>query len=352
MYLSRVLEQKKSPAMNVLVEEKDLGFNISTDAKALQDGFEWLEVELKEKEFMTYEQCIECLKLYKRAPSKIRSYFPGSICSADVVSQVMTVLEDYGFDDANTLYGQSVCVDEINHEVGDVTNLFTCALGEVFHLGGLAGIPFTGKTGFQAFSHHVPNGGNLFILLAPHMGICKACRLGQYSREGQSEAGSACGAAVGALSVCRNMRKAAAANPPLPPGSAGTADALRSPSNDGLHGVEIAINPFDPQMDFIISAVDQMYDVIDAPENPDMKQFNLVNVMYDVSMKLLKSIIGKNHTQGRIAILGGIQINMPHPMSDFFQPILFEVIEPGASVEQAEDLMRFFPDARRLPFFA
>ena len=31
-------------------------------------------------------------------------------------------------------------------------------LGEVFHLGGLAGVPFTGKTGFAAFSHHVPDG--------------------------------------------------------------------------------------------------------------------------------------------------------------------------------------------------
>ena len=31
-------------------------------------------------------------------------------------------------------------------------------LAQVFHMGGLGGIPFTGKTGFAAFSHHVPDG--------------------------------------------------------------------------------------------------------------------------------------------------------------------------------------------------
>jgi len=41
--------------------------------------------------------------------------------------------------------------DEINHEAGDIANLFSTYLGEVFRLGGLAGIPFTGKTGFGAF---------------------------------------------------------------------------------------------------------------------------------------------------------------------------------------------------------
>jgi len=31
---------------------------------------------------------------------------------------------------------------------------------KVFHMGGLGGIPFTGKTGFAAFSHHVPDGSS------------------------------------------------------------------------------------------------------------------------------------------------------------------------------------------------
>ncbi len=68
----------------------------------------------------------------------------------------------------NTLFAQSVCPDEINHECGDITNLFSEHLGEVFHMGGLAGLPFTGKTGFTAFSHHVPD-GNILIFMSVHL---------------------------------------------------------------------------------------------------------------------------------------------------------------------------------------
>jgi hypothetical protein len=57
-----------------------------------------------------------------------------------------------------------VYIDEINHNIGDITTLFSTWMGEVFHMGGLAGLPFTGKTGFKAFSDHVPD-GKLKILL-------------------------------------------------------------------------------------------------------------------------------------------------------------------------------------------
>jgi hypothetical protein len=37
----------------------------------------------------------------------------------------------------------TVCPDEINHEHGDITDLFIESIGggKVFHLGGLAGVP-------------------------------------------------------------------------------------------------------------------------------------------------------------------------------------------------------------------
>jgi hypothetical protein len=31
-------------------------------------------------------------------------------------------------------------------------------------MGGLAGIPFTGRTGFTAFSHHIPDGTSIFLV--------------------------------------------------------------------------------------------------------------------------------------------------------------------------------------------
>lgn len=38
-------------------------------------------------------------------------------------------------------------------------------------LSGLAGLPFVGKTGWGAFSSHVPKNGNIVVLFAPHVGI-------------------------------------------------------------------------------------------------------------------------------------------------------------------------------------
>lgn len=112
-----------------------------------------------------------------------------------IIKQVAEVLKNIGCTNENTLFAQSICPDEINHEEDDITRLFQVHLGECFHLGGLGGIPFTGKTGFAAFSHHIPDDGNLFILFAPHVGVSDSGKIGEYSRLGQALDGKACGAA-------------------------------------------------------------------------------------------------------------------------------------------------------------
>ena len=75
--------------------------------------------------------------------------------------------------------------------------------GEIFPLAGLAGFPFTGKTGWGAFSHHVPKDGHIMVLYAPHVGVDCNGKVGSISREGQENASSACGAAIGALAAIK-----------------------------------------------------------------------------------------------------------------------------------------------------
>jgi hypothetical protein len=48
-----------------------------------------------------------------------------------------------------------------------------------------------------AFMHQIPDDGNLFVLFAPHVGISKMGKVGEYSRLGQKIDGKACGAASG-----------------------------------------------------------------------------------------------------------------------------------------------------------
>ena len=68
----------------------------------------------------------------------------------------------------------------------------------MFPLGGLAGLPFTGLTGWGAFSHHVPKDGNIVVLYAPHVGLNTKGVVGKVDRPGQANETSACGASIGA----------------------------------------------------------------------------------------------------------------------------------------------------------
>lgn len=86
---------------------------------------------------------------------------------------------------SNTVFGESTCPDELNHDsFTDISSKLGIQMGEVFMLGGLAGIPFTGKAGWSAFSHHVPTGGNIFVLYGPHVGISNDGKIGYIERPG------------------------------------------------------------------------------------------------------------------------------------------------------------------------
>ena len=69
----------------------------------------------------------------------------------------------------------------------------------MFPLSGLGGFPFTGKTGWAAFSGHCPEDGNIVIMFAPHVGIDREGNVGKIERMGQKCVSTACGAAIGAL---------------------------------------------------------------------------------------------------------------------------------------------------------
>ena len=77
---------------------------------------------------------------------KLWNYFPGAMSSAKVLQGFKDVVEKRGYTPDNTLFAQSICPDEINHEVGDITDLFTKYCGEVFHMGGLGWYSIYGES--------------------------------------------------------------------------------------------------------------------------------------------------------------------------------------------------------------
>lgn len=95
---------------------------------------------------------------YQKAFSAVNQHFLHAEISSEILQKVNLYLHEQGCHGDNTLFAQSVCSDEINFESGDISDVFTKRFGEVFELGGLGGIPFVDKSGFAAYSNHVPKG--------------------------------------------------------------------------------------------------------------------------------------------------------------------------------------------------
>lgn len=72
-------------------------------------------------------------------------------------------------------------------------------------------VPFTGKTGWGAFSAHIPEDGNAVVIFGPHVGVDATGVVGQLERMGQSHSSTCCGAAVAAHNAIGSP--AAAADP-------------------------------------------------------------------------------------------------------------------------------------------
>lgn len=83
---------------------------------------------------MSYDRAVEILNKYENAFSKVKKHFPGAEVGTDILLAADQVLLKKGCTAENTLYAQSICPDEINHESGDITELFSKHLGEVYTL--------------------------------------------------------------------------------------------------------------------------------------------------------------------------------------------------------------------------
>ncbi len=94
------------------------------------------------------------------------------------------------------MHADSLCSDDVN--IIEYPQEAYEMLGP-FKMGGLDGFPFTGLTGMNAFAHHVPENGAVFVFYAPHIGITKEGNVGEILRIGQTKPSACCGAAKAAL---------------------------------------------------------------------------------------------------------------------------------------------------------
>jgi hypothetical protein len=223
---------------------------------------------------------------------EVEKFFPGAMTGFDVMRKTQQALKKYGVYRDNTLYGQSVCSDEINGDRGQLPALMTKYYGRTFNLGSIGGLPHVGTTGFGAFSHHVPDSGNVLIVFGPHIGFSIDGAAGKFQRKGQATLSTAPDAVIDAYNQCMGG------------GYINNHDRqdlqqcrLRKLLKDECREVSAAQNP-------MVALVYKAYKVVEQE---------------------MLAIVNTDFGPGKLVLLGGIQINMPHPMRGRFLPLHFSI---------------------------
>ena len=145
---------------------------------------------------------------------------------------------------------------------------------------------FTGQTGFGAYSAHVADGGHAFVLQAPHIGMSNDLELGKYSRDGQDHAGSACGAAVGAMCHCM-------AGNPMPDLATATADW---------------------QMNFLIQEIGKRMPALNACAEGNEKQAELARQTHQIGKDMLEQCLSTEFgdANSMLFVMTGIPVSYTH----------------------------------------
>jgi len=221
----------------------------------------------------------------------VKLAFPGTMASHDLFKKVKRVLQPLDIKPQNTIYGQSICSDEINNERGQISTMLTNYYGKVFPMGGIGGAPYVGNTGFGAFSAHVPDNGHVVVLFGPHIGFSPEGEAGKFLRIGQSAASTACRAVIAAYNQC--MAPTA------------TPDDPHDMNQNWLR------NRLKPHCDDVAASKNVMEDLV-------LKAYKEIE-------KEIFTIVNTNYGRGKLVLLGGIQINMPYPTPGHFLPLHFSV---------------------------
>lgn len=132
----------------------------------------------------------------------IENYFSSAVPIPKLQEFVLEKLSEKNLNKKNTLWATSVCSDEVNQSLHQLDEYFE-TFGP-FILGGISGIPFAGKTGFKAFSSHIPDNGGALIIYGPHVGITQEGEIGKVHRAGQKLNTSSCGSVIGALNTLKS----------------------------------------------------------------------------------------------------------------------------------------------------
>jgi Limiting CO2-inducible proteins B/C beta carbonyic anhydrases len=231
--------------------------------------------------------------------AKIQKHFPAAIRNEALVKYIKESLEGFDFG-VSSLTATSLCCDEVNRTLEkDLAGIY----GHYFTMGGIAGVPFGGVTAFGSMATHIPDGGSCLVVYGPHVGIDAQGKVGTVKRRGRTDGGICCDSAVAAANYVKGVVQ------------------------DGLEPVGAPVDAFDAEQIFVGNMLLPHGKRLQHAEEP---MAELPYAMYDAQTELIDKIVAKGCATvvggGMIALLGGIQINTPDRMSDYFLPLRFDVL--------------------------
>ncbi|KAL3907076.1 MAG: hypothetical protein SGILL_009017 [Bacillariaceae sp.] len=224
-----------------------------------------------------------------------------AVSNKELMKRLGDRLSPYGYG-SNSLVATSLCCDEVNRPL---EKALAKQYDEPFVMGGLAGFPFGGVTSFGAMAHHIPDGGSCLVVYGPHVGIDDMGAVGTVNRRGRVKGGACCGSAAAALG---KIRKGAM----VPKAADGSAPPM--------------IDSLDVQQAYVDSNLAPFADRLLAADD---RNIELPYALYDAQKTMMDGIVAKGagamEGNGYIALMGGIQINTPDGISDYFLPLSFDL---------------------------
>jgi len=233
----------------------------------------------------------------------VKAAFPGAVSNTDLKAKAVEALSAKGYTPENTLLCTSLCCDELARNLEqELVDIY----GRNFNLGGLAGFPFAGNTGFGAMSAHIPDDGCCFLVHGPHVGITKDGTIGKVERPGIALVDNCCGSAIAASNYVGGITG----------GGAQVTMAIQTFTDFQQHAVQELILPHGKRLE---DAEDRMHELPFA--------------LYESQDILVRQIIaGGNAKAGGLALLGGVQINTSPDEDDYFVPLRFDYMDTKGNV--------------------
>lgn len=280
--------------LDVIRRKIVVGFNFDAISMPQQEDAGWVTNNVT----ATQKSAASSIPPNVTTVSKVLASFPRAVTNDVLVNRVTSTLAKYGYGD-KTLMATSLCCDEVNRELD---RDFGKAYGEHFSMGGLAGFAFGGVTSFGAMAHHIPTGGDCLVVYGPHVGVDADGNVGKINRRGRKSSGACCGSGVAACGYVESVRK-------------GKQDPAAPPTN-----------ALDAQQTFVGN---MLLPHGHRLESADDSMVELPMAMFDAQNELMQQIVGAGCGEvggdGKIALLGGVQINTPAGTPDYFLPLNFEL---------------------------